>query len=59
LRAFDFDRYDVNMITVEYDYTLRTDLSELLRSKGFGRRYATCSQADDWYVRQPSAMKTL
>ena len=59
LRAFDFDRYDVNMITVEYKDTLGADFFELLRSKGFVRIYATCSQVDDWYVKQPAAMKTL
>jgi len=53
LQGFDFDRYDARIITVEHNYTPRREqIFELLSSKGFVRKYETCSQVDDWYVKE-------
>jgi hypothetical protein len=52
LRAFDFDAWEVGLITVEHNYTPRREgLFELLTAKGFRRKFAALSRADDWYVR--------
>lgn len=52
LVAFDFEKYDVGIITVEHNYTPnRLRLEELLRSNGYVRKFETLSQWDDWYVR--------
>lgn len=51
LKAFDFDRYDVRLISVEHNYTgIRLDICRLLQSQGFTRKFETVSQWDDWYV---------
>lgn len=52
LDAFDFDRYDVRIITVEHNFTPnRERLHELLCRNGYSRRFEAFSQWDDWYVR--------
>ena len=52
LDAFDFDRYEIGVITVEHNYTSsRAGLLELLGKKGFVRKFESLSQWDDWYVR--------
>lgn len=52
LRAFDFDAWEVGLISVEHNYTARRDgLFELLTGKGFRRKFEALSRADDWYVR--------
>lgn len=52
LRAFDFDAWEVGLISVEHNYTTRRDgLFELLTAKGFRRKFEALSRADDWYVR--------
>ena len=52
LDHFDFDAYDVRIITVEHNYTpMREKLFELLVSKGYARKFESISQWDDWYVK--------
>jgi FkbM family methyltransferase len=52
LRAFDFDSWEVGLISVEHNYTTRREgLFELLTAKGFRRKFEALSRADDWYVR--------
>lgn len=52
LSAFDFNEYDIRVITVEHNYTAnREKIYDLLISAGFKRVYEDYSQFDDWYVR--------
>jgi len=52
LSNFDFDAYDVRIITVEHNYTpMREKLYDLLTSKGYSRKFESISQWDDWYVK--------
>lgn len=52
LSAFDFDRFDVRVITAEHNYTDQRDkIFDLLTSKGFNRVCEAESAWDDWYVR--------
>jgi FkbM family methyltransferase len=52
LESFDFDRYEIGVITVEHNYTSsRAGLLELLGKNGFVRKFESLSQWDDWYVR--------
>lgn len=52
LQAFDFDRYDVRLISVEHNHTCKRDeLFALLTGKGFRRKFETLSFVDDWYVK--------
>jgi FkbM family methyltransferase len=52
LGAFDFDRYDIGIITVEHNYTPnRQLLHQLLVANGYERKFEALSQWDDWYVR--------
>ncbi len=53
LQDFDFDRYDIRVITVEHNFveSIRSDIFGLLTSKGFKRKFETFSAFDDWYVR--------
>jgi FkbM family methyltransferase len=51
LKAFDFSKHDVRIITVEHNYTsAREDIYALLTDKGFIRKFEHFSQWDDWYV---------
>ena len=53
LKAFDFDAWDVRLITVEHNHTpQRQALLELLTAKGYRRRFKALSSVDDWYVKQ-------
>ncbi len=53
LSAFDFDRYDVRLITVEHNHTPSRDgLYDLLTSKGYERKFADISRTDDWYIKR-------
>ena len=50
LEAFDFQNYDVKIITVEHGFTLNRDrICGLLESKGFSRVFERFSMWDDWY----------
>ncbi len=52
LRAFDFDRYLVDIITVEHNVApARESIHALLATRGFQRKFEAFSQWDDWYVR--------
>lgn len=52
LGAFDFDRFEVRVITVEHNYTAnRERLFDILTAKGFTRAHQEASAWDDWYVR--------
>jgi len=52
LSTFNFDKYDVKIITVEHNFTpARERIHSLLVSKGYVRKYESLSQWDDWYVR--------
>jgi FkbM family methyltransferase len=50
LRAFDFRKYDIRIITVEHNFTLNRDpIRILLESCGFSRVFESFSMWDDWY----------
>lgn len=52
LSAFDFDKYDIRVITVEHNHTSqREKIFDLLSSKGFIRKYEEFSGNDDWFVK--------
>lgn len=52
LKAFDFDAFDVGLITVEHNFTAqRAEIHSLLTSKGFVRKFEALSVVDDWYFR--------
>jgi FkbM family methyltransferase len=59
LEAFDFSEYDVDIITVEHNFTRsRESINRLLSGNGFFRIFPELSQFDDWYVnRQSPAME--
>ncbi len=53
LRAFDFSKYRVSVITCEHNFTgARDRIRELLEANGYARRLQELSRFDDWYVRQ-------
>ena len=48
--AFDFQKYDVKIITVEHNFTMNRDrICGLLESRGFCRLFEKISMWDDWY----------
>lgn len=52
LRGFDFDRYRVDILTVEHNVApAREQIHALLSGRGFRRKFEALSQWDDWYVR--------
>lgn len=52
LYAFDFDQYDIRMITVEHNWTVyRQKIFDLLTSKGYTRAPLD-TKWDDWYIRR-------
>lgn len=52
LSAFDFDRWDVRLITVEHNNTdKRQALYDLLTSRGYQRTLDVMSGVEDWYVK--------
>jgi FkbM family methyltransferase len=52
LRSFDFEKYEVRVISVEHNFRpdVRTAIFELLSSKGFVRKHVDASRFDDWYA---------
>lgn len=53
LSAFDFEAWDVRLLTVEHNHTpRRDDIFRLLSAHGYERRFETLSRVDDWYVRR-------
>lgn len=52
LTAFDFDRWNVRLITVEHNRTAaRESIHDLLTSHRYSRKWPELSAFDDWYVR--------
>ena len=52
LLNFNFDQYDIKIITCEHNYTSdRQRLFDLFTSKGYIRKYADYTEFDDWYVK--------
>jgi len=53
LESFNFDKYQISVITVEHNYTpARQKIYDLLTKNGYVRKNETQSRWDDWYVRQ-------
>jgi FkbM family methyltransferase len=53
LKAFDFDAYEISVITCEHNFTEnRQDIYDLLISVGYQRKHENMSKFDDWYVLQ-------
>jgi FkbM family methyltransferase len=54
LNSFDFDRWDVSIITVEHntDFAKRSAILKLLTSHGYCNVLTSLSQYDDWYVKE-------
>lgn len=51
LKAFDFKKYTISIITCEHNFSEKRELiRELLESNGFKRVLETHSQFDDWYI---------
>lgn len=52
INAFDFDQFQIDVITIEHNYTSsRQKIFDLLISKGYQRKLEGISKFDDWYVR--------
>lgn len=52
LKAFDFEKYDVHLITVEHNHRAdRAGIHDLLQSSGFVQKFEGVSLVDDWYVK--------
>ncbi len=52
LSTFNFEKYDVRVITVEHNHTgSKNTIYSLLSSKGYLRKFEFLSQFDDWYVK--------
>lgn len=54
LKAFDFGRYDVRVMTVEHNFVepKRREIFDLLTANGFVRIFEPLSKFDDWYVKR-------
>jgi len=53
LLAFDFDRYDIRIITCEHNQSaMRDGIYTLLRSRGYERTDQSESPYEDWFVRR-------
>lgn len=54
LSRFDFEAFDIKVITVEHNYVNRDrdQIQQLLTSKGYTRVFEKFSQWDDWYVKE-------
>jgi len=52
LNAFDFESYDIKIITCEHNYSPnREKIYDLLIRNGYKRKFTNISMFDDWYVR--------
>ena len=52
LDRFDFENYNVHVITVEHNFTPNRDrVLQLLSSNGYRRIFDRLSNCDDWYVK--------
>jgi FkbM family methyltransferase len=54
LKAFDFRKYDVKVMTVEHNFVepKRGEIHDLLTANGFVRMFEALSKFDDWYVKR-------
>lgn len=53
LKNFDFDEYNIKIITCEHNYTENRELIyEVLTGKGYERKLSEYSMFDDWYVKR-------
>ncbi len=53
LNAFDFNEYNIKIITVEHNYTPQRELIyNLLNGYGYERKYTSISDYDDWYIKK-------
>jgi FkbM family methyltransferase len=53
LKAFDFNKFSIGVITIEHNYTPQRELIfALLTSYGYKRKYENISAFDDWYVKR-------
>ena len=53
LNAFDFDAFNIKVITCEHNNTpIRKKVFDLLSRHGYQRKLEEFSAFDDWYVRQ-------
>lgn len=53
LSTFDFNAYDIGIITCEHNFTDSRDrIFELLTSAGYARKFDDKSGMDDWYVKR-------
>jgi len=51
LNAFDFNQYNIKVITCEHNYTSnRSKINSLLKNNGYEQKFSNISQFDDWYV---------
>jgi FkbM family methyltransferase len=52
LKAFNFDKYIIGIITVEHNNTReREKIFKLLTSKGYKRKFKNISHIEDWYIK--------
>lgn len=52
LNNFNFNKYDIKIITCEHNYTpMREKIYDLLTGIGYQRKCEDVSQWDDWYVK--------
>jgi len=52
LSKFDFDQYNIAIITCEHNFTQdRQKIYDLLTSKCYQRKFSGLSKWDDWYIR--------
>ena len=60
LSNFNFDAYDIRVITCEHNYMPeRENIYKLLTSKGFFRVQTEKSRWDDWYTKRPPILLYL
>ncbi|MDB5280343.1 MAG: hypothetical protein JWR61_5298 [Ferruginibacter sp.] len=53
LKSFDFSEYNIQIITVEHNFSSNRDnIFNLLRSNHYRRVFETISFFDDWYVKE-------
>jgi FkbM family methyltransferase len=53
LNSFDFNEYDIKVITCEHNYTAnREKIYALLSKNGYERKLSEYSMFDDWYVKR-------
>lgn len=53
LNSFNFEEYDIKIITCEHNYTpMREKIYNLLSKNGYERKCSEYSQFDDWYVKK-------